>query len=69
MIRARVLVLMIGVALSACSSPRADVYRAKDGTVSTRVSGDAGPLTVGVTDTGATHLGTRIGPFSIGAGF
>ena len=69
MMRGCVLVLMIGGALGACSSPRADVYRAKDGTISSRVSGDAGPLTVGVTDTGATHLGTRIGPFSIGAGF
>ncbi len=65
MIRALALLAVLG----ACSSPRADVYRAKDGSVSSQVSAEAGPLSVGVSDTGATHLGTRVGPFSIGAGF
>lgn len=65
MIRALALIATLG----ACAAPRADVYRATDGSVSTSVSGGVGPVSVGVSDTGAGHLGTRIGPFRIGAGF
>lgn len=65
MIRALALIALLG----ACAAPRADVYRAKDGAVSTRVSGGVGPLAVGVNDRGAGTVSTRIGPVRLGAGF
>ncbi len=65
----RALGLLAVLALAACSAPQAGVYRARDGTIATSVASNVGPLTVGISNSGAGHLGANLGWLSIGAGF